>query len=75
MKPGAEGNFLAAEQREKLAHGVSRGLWWRQFKPRMGRKKIRELLSPLPGLVGSGPFQRLTFWRNSVAETRLRKIK
>ena len=31
-------SVLAAEQRKKVAHGVSRGVVWNVTKPRQGRK-------------------------------------
>jgi hypothetical protein len=55
----------AAEQRQMVAHGASRGFdVVMRFKPRQGRKnRCVEFLPPLPGLVSLIPKNpRLTPW-------------
>jgi hypothetical protein len=63
----AAGNYeVAAEQRQMIAHGVSRGIHGSKIaKPRQGRKKTLQsrILSPLRGSFAIiAPLPRLTPW-------------
>jgi len=65
---------IAAEQRQKEAHGVSRGLGELEIGAAKRRKTIRGILSPRTGLLADANFfPRLTPWatlfRHSVADS------